>query len=40
VARESGPPSDEAEEDATDSAFAELEADVDLDEGPDAPEPT
>ena len=40
VARESGPPSDEAEEDATDSAFAELEADVDIDEGPDAPEPT
>ncbi|HVU52891.1 MAG TPA: excinuclease ABC subunit UvrC [Polyangia bacterium] len=39
VARESGPPSDEAEEDATDSAFAELEADVDLDEGPDVPEP-
>jgi excinuclease ABC subunit C len=40
AARESGPPSDDAEEDATDSAFAELEADVDLDEGPDAPDPT
>jgi excinuclease ABC subunit C len=37
VARESGPPSDEAEEDATDSAFAELEAEDDIDESPDSP---
>jgi excinuclease ABC subunit C len=34
VARDSGPPSDAAEEDAMDSAFAELEAD-DVDEAPD-----
>src|SRR4051794_20970569 len=31
VARESGPPSDAAEEDAMDSAFAEVEAEEDLD---------
>jgi len=36
VARESGPPSDAAEEDAMDSAFAELEADTDIEEAPDA----
>jgi excinuclease ABC subunit C len=37
VARESGPPSDDAEEDAMDSAFAELEADTDIEESPDSP---
>jgi excinuclease ABC subunit C len=36
VARESGPPSDAAEEDAMDSAFAELEADTDIEEAPEA----
>ena len=35
-ARESGPPSDAAEEDAMDSAFAEVEADEDIEEAPDA----
>ena len=35
-ARESGPPSDAAEEDAMDSAFAEVEADDDIEEAPDA----
>jgi excinuclease ABC subunit C len=39
VARESGPPSDDAEEDAMDSAFAELEADADIEEGPDSAAP-
>jgi excinuclease ABC subunit C len=38
-ARESGPASDTAEEDAMDSAFAELEADTDIEEAPDAAPP-
>jgi NAD-dependent DNA ligase len=38
VARLEGPPSDDAEEDAMESAFAELEADDDVEEGPEGPE--
>ncbi|HVX94249.1 MAG TPA: excinuclease ABC subunit UvrC [Polyangia bacterium] len=34
-ARETGPPSDAAEEDAMDSAFAELEAETDIEEAPE-----
>jgi hypothetical protein len=37
VARLDGPPSDDAEEDAMESAFAELEADTDVEEGPEGP---
>jgi excinuclease ABC subunit C len=39
VARLEGPPSDDAEEDAMESAFAELEADTDVEEGPEGPAP-
>jgi excinuclease ABC subunit C len=40
VARLEGPPSDDAEEDAMESAFAELEADTDVEEGPEGPATT